>query len=1172
MHHHHPIPYPTPPNPNPNSTALLTTPSTDTTTSPPLHFTNSGPTGRCLSGGVVVYDVDVRLGVEMQPQLEATPITKYGSDPVLVLGRQIAVSKSYICYGLKQGAVRVINKNTGLRALFKGFAQRVTDMAFFAEDVYLLASASMDGRVYVWKITEGLDDDDTPQIIGNIVFAVEIVGEGEFVHPRICWHCHKQEVLVVGIGRRVLKIDTTKLGRGEVYSAEEPLICHVDKLINGIQFVGNHDGEVTDLSMCQWMITRLVSASVDGTIKIWEDRKSSPIAVLRPHDGLPVNSAMFLTAPHRPDHIILITGGPFNREVKIWASESEEGWLLPSDVESWHCTQTLELKSSAEPRVEDSFFNQVVVLSQPGVLLLANAKKNAIYAVHLEYGPNPEMTRMDYISEFTVTMPILSLTCTSALLPHSEIIQVYCVQTQAIQQYALDSSRCLPPPIDSDYEKLDLGFLHDTVVTESVTSSVTNDADISSIFSPSVPICSKLSQKLPRFITPAGGTESNNPPSDHGDKKVVEYAVDRQIATALSNLSNLSNQSNLSSFDDDFKNDESKVAKDDSSMVKFKHPTHLVTPADLMAISSSEPTRIRDPDLLDTVANPNQHNKGMDVKIVGVTGTTQKVDFEPQSSTSEHKEKSFSPQVSDLGFVQARDRSETYFVDGTEESKTMVQILNAQDEFRDVRNDLLEPTRVKSPTPITKEKKYKGKNAQGSGPSSPSLNGFNSIDSSIEPGVVSSTPSAEVILSHLQSMQETITQVLINQKEILKQIPVLLTVPLTKEGRRIEAAIAKSMEKAYKANTDAQWARTREEFSKQEKSNRDRNQQVSSLVTNGYKELLATWEKMLKRETTALVSSVVRSITPIIEKAVSNAILEAIQRGVADKAVSQLEKSVRSKLEAIVARQIQAQFQTSVKQTLQEALRSSMKGSIIPAFETSCKAMFDQVDATFKKGLLEHTSTALQQVESTHSPLAVALRDAINSASSMTRTLSSEVADGQRKLVALAVAGANSKTGGSLMTQLSNGSIDGFREKIEAPVDPTKELSRLVYEHKYEEAFTYALQRSDVWIVSWLCSRVDIQGILTSNPLPLSQGVLLSLLQQLACDISNDTSRKLSWMMDTVVAIKPSDGMIAMHVRPIFDQVYSILNHQVSLPTTSVSELSHIRVLMKLINSTIRGL
>ena len=44
-----------------------------------------------------------------------------------------------------------------------------------------------------------------------------------------------------------------------------------------------------------------------------------------------------------------------------------------------------------------------------------------------------------------------------------------------------------------------------------------------------------------------------------------------------------------------------------------------------------------------------------------------------------------------------------------------------------------------------------------------------------------------------------------------------------------------------------------------------------------------------------------------------------------------------------------------------------MEGSIVHAFETSCKAMFDQVDATFQNGLQ-------QQVDSTHSPLAVSLR------------------------------------------------------------------------------------------------------------------------------------------------------------------------------------------------------
>lgn len=97
--------------------------------------------------------------------------------------------------------------------------------------------------------------------------------------------------------------------------------------------------------------------------------------------------------------------------------------------------------------------------------------------------------------------------------------------------------------------------------------------------------------------------------------------------------------------------------------------------------------------------------------------------------------------------------------------------------------------------------------------------------------------------------------------------------------------------------------------------------------------------------------------------------------------------------------------------------------------------------------------------------------------------------------------------------------------------------------------------------------QVDLQRLLSTMPLPLSQGVLLSLLQQLACDITKDTARKLPWMTDVAACIIPHDPMIAVHVRPILEQVYQILNHQRSLPTTSSSELSSIRVVMHVINS-----
>ncbi|KAK7301861.1 hypothetical protein RJT34_12737 [Clitoria ternatea] len=1207
------------------------------------------PKGRHLVGEHVVYDVDVRLPGEVQPQLEVAPITKYGSDPNPVLGRQIAVNKSYICYGLKQGNIRVLNIHTAVRSLLRGHTQRVTDLAFFAEDVHLLASVGTDGRVYVWKISEGPDDEDKPQITANIVIAIQILGEEKVEHPQICWHCHKQEILIVGMGKHVLRIDTTKVGNGEAFVAEDPLRCPVDKLIDGVQLVGTHDGEVTDLSMSQWMTNRLVSASQDGMIKIWEDRRTQPLAVLRPHDGQPVFSATFFTAPHQPDHIVLITAGPQNREVKLWVSASEEGWLLPSESESWKCTQTLELKSSAQPSPKDAFFNQVAALSHAGLLLLANAQRNAIYAVHLEYGPNPESTRMDYIAEFTVTMPILSFTGTSDILPHGEhIVQVYCVQTQAIQQYALDLAQCLPPPLENmGLEKSDSIVFHDGITVEGfncldssagrtsemsllssapktmiqasstesgslaryplssghieapiskeisssnsetkpVTLPPTSDADIVCVPSPPLPLSPRLSRKLSDFRSP----QSNL--SDHaGDQPVNDYSIDRQMDTIHRNLSD--------SLNNDSKNDEKKVMQDDVSTVLnpsvlFKQPTHLVTPSEIIKGGSSSETNIIDrksegeakiQDVVDV------GNAEVEVKEVGEARSNQNDEFgrqgPQQNQISDSKEKLFCSQASDLGIEMAREccalSGDTYITEEAGQIDSMGGDSLAQppdageDGLQDLGKDVHEKVSdfstsmavPPSPAPNAKGKRQKGKNPQAPGPSSSSVSVCNSTDSSNEPTGNSSLPSTENALPQILAMQESLNQLLTTQKEMQKQMTMMVAVPVTKEGRRLEATLGRSMERAVKSNTDALWARIQEENAKNEKLLRDRIQQVTGLISNFMnKDLPAILEKTVKKEMASVGQAVVRAMSPTVEKIVTSAVVDSFQRGVGDKAVNQLDKSVNSRLEVTVARQIQAQFQTTGKQVLQDALKSSFETSVVPAFEMSCKAMFEQVDSTFQKGMVEHSTAVQQRLESGPTSLTMTLRDSINSASSITQTLSREVLEGQRKLMALAAARTNSGTLNPMPIQLNNGPL--LHEKVEVPLDPTQELARLVSERKYEEAFTGALQRSDVTIVSWLCSQVDLHGILAMVPLPLSQGVLLALLQQLACDINNDSSRKLTWMTDVASAIHPSDPMITMHVRPIFEQVYQILNHQRSLPTMTPPDLSSIRLLLHVVNSVL---
>ncbi|XP_039000358.1 enhancer of mRNA-decapping protein 4-like isoform X2 [Hibiscus syriacus] len=1243
----------TPPSAPPLTLNVNPWPSVPSSPSPARLLSSKVPKGRHLNGTNLVYDINVRLPSEVHPQLEVTPITKYASDPGLVLGRQIAVNRNYICYGLKLGNIRILNINTALRSLLRGHTQRVTDMAFFAEDVHLLASASVDGRVFVWKIHEGPDDEDKPQIFGKVIIAIQIVGQEESKHPRVCWHPHKQEILMVAIGNRILKIDTMKVGKLESFSAEEPLNCSVDKLIDGVQFVGKHDGEITELSMCQWLTTRLASASVDGTVKIWDDRKPLPLAVLRPHDGLPVSSATFLTAPHRPDHIVLITGGPLNREVKMWSSSSEEGWLLPNDDESWQCTQTLELRCSAESEVDNAFFNQVVALPRAGLLLLANAKKNAIYAVHIDYGPYPAATRMDYIAEFTVTMPILSLTVTSDNLPGGESVQVYCVQTQAIQQYALELSQCLPPHLEkTDMDKTDSntsrsfdgmnsdgsaslelanGYkptdvtLNSSVPSSSIksgspegaampsSSQISASAEATSIFesdvfgmeskpsalptgssaenlhtaSPPLPLTTRLSQESSGFRSPSSAGHVDRPAHDHSVDHKVDMVKENKIE---------------SPYSDDHMQKGEDIAQNDISTVPdphtvFKHPTHLVTPSEILSIVSSSAENAQNSQVTngdettveDVVKNDAERievdDEVHDERRLGQSNET-KCPQGSHTTFADNKEKAFHSQASDLGIQMARDFcSESYDVEGDQQAKRMgvsVQadrLTNGGDGGdQNVNEDA--PSKVGetdtavtvSPSPASaKGKKQKKKTSQVSILSSPSVNPYNSTDSSNEPGCNSGAPSANAISTQLLAMQDMLEQSLSMQKEIQKQMNAIVSAPVNKEGKRLEASLGRSIEKAVKENTDALWACFQDENARLEKLERDHMQQITNLISNCVnKDLPAVFEKSLKKEITAVGSVLARAISPTLEKSISSAITESFQKGVGEKAVNHLEKSVSSKLEVTLARQIQAQFQTSGKQALQDALRSSVETYVIPAFEMSCKSMFEQIDVTFKKGLREHTATAHQQFEKSHSSVAATLQDAINSAASITRTLSGELADGQRKLLAMAAAGANSNAGNPLLSQSSNGPLAHLHEMPEANTDPVKELGRMIAEKKYNEAFTAALHRSDVSIVSWLCSQVDLQGILSMKPCPLSQGVLLALFQQLACDINTETSRKLGWMTDVGVAIIPSDPTIAMHMVPIFSQVSQIVDHlQTTSSSTSASESATIRLLKFVINSVL---
>lgn len=89
-------------------------------------------------------------------------------------------------------------------------------------------------------------------------------------------------------------------------------------------------------------------------------------------------------------------------------------------------------------------------------------------------------------------------------------------------------------------------------------------------------------------------------------------------------------------------------------------------------------------------------------------------------------------------------------------------------------------------------------------------------------------------------------------------------------------------------------------------------------------------------------------------------------------------------------------------------------------------------------------------------------------------------------------------------------------------------------------------------------AQVDLKALtFAATPLPLSQGVLLSLVQQLGCDLRQDTAHKLEWIREGALALNPMDPVVAPHMRPFLAQLYQNLRRQMQQLTTTSAELAN---------------
>ena len=130
----------------------------------------------------------------------------------------------------------------------------------------------------------------------------------------------------------------------------------------------------------------------------------------------------------------LVVGGADNRELATWS-------LGDSDMVGAEETQRLSFAPA-----EDTYCVAKCAYPSANVVLLSNLRKNVVYAAHLASSGEG----FDYVAEFSATMPVLSFAVAAedggedADATAGTALQLYCMQTQAIQQYALHLDRCRP--------------------------------------------------------------------------------------------------------------------------------------------------------------------------------------------------------------------------------------------------------------------------------------------------------------------------------------------------------------------------------------------------------------------------------------------------------------------------------------------------------------------------------------------------------------------------------------------------------------------------------------------------------------------------------------------------------------------------------------------------------
>ncbi|KAG7156093.1 Enhancer of mRNA-decapping protein 4-like 2 [Homarus americanus] len=239
--------------------------------------------------------------------------------------------------------------------------------------------------------------------------------------------------------------------------------------------------------------------------------------------------------------------------------------------------------------------------------------------------------------------------------------------------------------------------------------------------------------------------------------------------------------------------------------------------------------------------------------------------------------------------------------------------------------------------------------------------------------------------------------------------------------------------------------------------------------------------------------------------------------------------------------------------TVQNSCREAYTKILLPGLNALTQQIFTQVNDNFSRGTREYLQNLESEVQGGRTAVQEVYNKAaqsLNSSCTSLNTQSKSLQENITKLTAqqnVLTESLSERIRGLVREEVTHAlqehqAIVDARSRAHTPAPTShtlnpkvaqQQVQALISQGQFNAAFKQALSASDLSLVVFVCERVNPQQVFNMTPCPLSQDVLLSLVNQLSHDLSTFTDLKIKYLEEAVMNLDASHPVTCEHMRPV---------------------------------------